>query len=260
MVNHARTLLANLAPGNLQGFGEEFIEPTFVPIRLPHSVQQVRSVLFGSAPDRWMINYRCCQLLQLLHGTTLVSLLTDLDPRLTYNQPASGISSLFDPVSYLPIVNPATAITISGNPEAPDRHGGMRHLFEIVRLDSDTVSVHRASPPTSKTVMSITLTSGVSEPLALIGSGYTCRILTATPVDTIVFVEVLNRPMSNVGALLPAVERLGAATIVDLFRLGNGYPFNSLYELWRKEKETPLRLAALVLAVIYRTEEVRKSG
>lgn len=87
MINHGRSLLLN---ANGSSFvrddvpGEEYIPPDFQSVRLPTSIQRVRSVLFGDRPDRLMLNYRTRELLQLLHATELREFLTDLDPRITY--------------------------------------------------------------------------------------------------------------------------------------------------------------------------------
>jgi hypothetical protein len=57
VLNHFRTLLVNVS-ANGEDIAEEKIPSNFTPARLPTCVQAVRRVLFGSSPDRAMLNYR----------------------------------------------------------------------------------------------------------------------------------------------------------------------------------------------------------
>lgn len=87
MINHARTLLMNVAgaPGFNGELGEEIVPPDFIPAALPGSINTLRRTLFGADPDRVMLNYRARQLMQVLHSTPLVEYVTSLDSRITYD-------------------------------------------------------------------------------------------------------------------------------------------------------------------------------
>ena len=66
MFNHIRTLLLNLPPVvAASGFpGEEIVPDTFQSLTLPGYLQTARAALFGTNPDRAMLNYRLRQFLQ----------------------------------------------------------------------------------------------------------------------------------------------------------------------------------------------------
>lgn len=251
MINHARTLLANLPPGSLGDFAEEFIPDGFLPVRLPHAVNQARRILFGADPDRWMVNYRCRQLMTIVHATTLAAMVTALDPRVGYS-----MMDLVNPALYVPLVS--RTLRVVGSPLAPDRSGQMHHLFQVEVLDENTVSILRLSPPSAKALLRYTLTSDLSEPLPLPGSGYSVRLSGGS--SGVLSVEVLNRPTAELGTLVSTFALLSDASVVSLFHAGKGQPFDKLYSVWQREKETPLRIAALTLAVIYRSEEARTGG
>jgi hypothetical protein len=46
--------------------------------------------------------------------------------------------------------------------------------------------------------------------------------------------------------------------LVELFGLSRSEPWNTFRELWRRHQETPYQLGGALLALIYRTEEVRR--
>lgn len=85
MINHARTLLLNIAPDttNIDMLGEEFIPP-FNVLRVPHYLKTPRRIIFGSDPDKVFLNFRAFELLTLIHQTELAEFLYALDPRITY--------------------------------------------------------------------------------------------------------------------------------------------------------------------------------
>lgn len=85
MINHARTLLLNLAASSFDDDCEEFIPSTYTPVNLPPTLQQVRVYFFGRNPDRFACNMRVRQLLTLLNQTSFRKIVTDLDPRVTYD-------------------------------------------------------------------------------------------------------------------------------------------------------------------------------
>lgn len=101
MVNHVRTLLANLASYGVIGagapVGEEYIDPAFVPLDLEKdSVQaMVQRALFGSRPDRWMSNYRVHQLLNIIAHSSLESRVLDLDTRISYVVPSPAVVEFY---------------------------------------------------------------------------------------------------------------------------------------------------------------------
>ncbi len=58
MYNHVRTLLLNRKGAAIPPpyLAEEAVPPTFAPVRLSTALETCRRVLFGTDPDRYMMN------------------------------------------------------------------------------------------------------------------------------------------------------------------------------------------------------------
>ncbi len=256
MLNHYRTLLANVPPGDGEP-AEERVPAGFAPVRLPDSVRAVRRVLFGENPDRAMVNYRCRQLLAGVHASPLADWVTRLDPRITYD---FADVSLVAPAVFRPVVvqtaGTAAKLTVLGAPTPPDVTGRMRSAYEVDVLSTSTVSVFRQTEPVSKTILKFSLVGGASGPLPLPGAGYSFRLYTDNP-GAMWAVDVYNRPARDAADLLADLESVGDARLTALFGLEAGEPWATLRRVWREARETPLRLAAAVTAAVYRTEEAR---
>lgn len=101
-----------------------------------------------------------------------------------------------------------------------------------------------------------------------IGAG---KMLLETPINfdvtelqTIVaqwYVILRANPTPAILDIIPALTSLGETTFLDLFGLDNREPYVTFKNLWLDHPLPAYRLAGLVLAVIYRTEELRaKNG
>lgn len=257
MINHFRTLLANLPAGG-SDLGEEKIPDSFRPVTLPDTVVAVRRVLFGDTPDRAMVNYRCRQLLACVHSSVLAEWVTKLDPRVAYD---FLDRELVGPAPYTPRVlqtsGPAAKLTVLGAPAAPDSTGVMRLAYTVDVLSEATVSVYRHTDPAGKTIYDYAVTGGASQPLVLPGAGYSVRLYTDDPGSEWT-IDVYNRPQRDVGELAVALESIGDAHVVNLFGVEAAEPYTTLRRVWRASRETPLRVAAAVIASVYRTEESRR--
>lgn len=103
MINHARTLLANLAPLpkvtelrsadlKLVDQLEEWIDRDYVPLQGNLAVVKLREALFGPNPSRHSVNYRTRQLLTILHSNrTFERLIVRLGKQITYNDYTSTV-------------------------------------------------------------------------------------------------------------------------------------------------------------------------
>lgn len=97
-----------------------------------------------------------------------------------------------------------------------------------------------------------------------IGAG---KLLLETPINfnvtelqTIVaqwYVILRANPSPAILEAIPALESLGETTFLELFGLSNAEPYATFKNLWLDHPLPAYRLAGLVLAVIYRTEELR---
>jgi hypothetical protein len=264
MLNHARTLLLNrdgdTAPGP-EFFGEEAVPATFKELELPTYLDEIRARLFGSAPDRSMLNYRLWQFMRLLHASELESFVTDLDPRVTYVD--SRRTDLAAPTSYVPNVLQLSAgiapFHIQGDPAPPDGVGQVYHQYRVTVLSSSTVRVTQQTNPTKSDVFDYVFTSGLSDAQPLGDSGYSFMLGT-DEAGAEWRVEIHNRPTFDLGSIATMFESIGEPVLIELFGLAPREPFRTFQNLWEQNKEVPMRLGGLLLATIYRTDEVLKKN
>ena len=151
----------------------------------------------------------------------------------------------------------AAELAVLGTPWPPDVTGRMRLSYAVDVLSESSVSVYRNTAPAAKLVFDYALTGGASQPVPLSGSGYSFRLRTDNPGAGWA-VDVYNRPARDPGDLLGDLEKVGDAKLVALFGLEAVEPWVTLRRVWREARETPLRLAAVVTAAVYRTEEARR--
>lgn len=258
MINHFRTLLGNTA-GPVVPAGEAGAEyiPPFRPLTLPGYLVTLRQRLFGAAPDPFLLRYRLHQLLAVVHATPLEEYVRALDTRLTYLPPGDDLA---DPALYRPRVHPlggtaADLLTVGGIAAAPDGTGRSSHAFRIAPAGAGTVRIQAQRPPFSNLV----LAAAPGTALALPGAGYTVRLGTADP-GAAWLVEVTNRPQRDLGQIVADCALVGEPVLRSLFGAFPVEPYRTFANLWTAQAETPLRLAALVTALVYRTEEVRTRG
>jgi hypothetical protein len=71
-------------------------------------------------------------------------------------------------------------------------------------------------------------------------------------------IETIAKPAPILTTALPTLEILGEPLFLELFGLSSDEPFNTFRNLWSDHPQAIYRLAGLTLAVIYRTEVIRK--
>lgn len=253
MLNHARTLLLNLAgnsvaPANTPG--EEPIPSSFLSQTLPTYLSALHRQLFGAIPDRWMLNYRGQQLFNMLLATELHQFCEQLDARFTYAKPPPDFLS---PSLYLPQVvstNPASVLVVSGAPQAPDAVGRMQRSWTVTLLDSNTASVRDVTFP-NQTQYDFTVTSGLSSAIPL-GAGYVAA-LNGDPAD-LWAVSALLQPQRSLGEIAANLATLGEDVFIQLFGTALVEPYLTFSNLWRYNPELPYKLGGLLLAMIYRLD------
>ena len=262
MFNHARTLLMNVDGPNSPGedyLGEELVPRTYRKLELPTYLDHVRMLLFGSDPDRAMLNYRAKQFMTLLHTTELEQAVLDLDSRITYD--AADENHLVSDDVFLPVVtqhggSESDVMTIIGEQMTPDPVGRLRYHLVIDVLAPDTVEVKRLVPVLSSHVFDLVLTNQLSQKIDLVGTGYSFFINTDSP-GAAWQVRGYMRPRWDLGQLAAMLEYAAEPTMLSLFGLTNEEPWKTFRELWFDHPELPYSLGGLLLAVIYRTEEIR---
>lgn len=259
MVNHLRTLLINrngpvIPNGTIPG--EEYIPP-YRAVILPSYLQALRIRLFGANPDWPMLRYRMRQFLPIVHATPLEEYVFALDRRITYDLDATDFVSntIFQPVVNQISGTAEDILTVLGTPTAPDISGRIYQSYSIVPTGSGTVAVQTLQPPIQQ--QEIPFAPG--DLITLPGAGYTFRLTTDNPGASWL-VEITNRPSVDPGVIVASVAVSGETNFLQLFGAAPVEPYLTFSNLWSTQKISTLRLAALLLAIGYRTEERRVTG
>jgi hypothetical protein len=271
MINHARTLLANLPFNDFERIGEEIIDPRFVPKVTTSSsaVTTIRRILFGSNPDAEMINYRCRQFMGLLHASELVSYVTGLDSRITYDLTDAQLfqNSLFQPTVATVASAGATVVFAGGQPNLPDYSGKLLNRWRM-RLTSIS-----AGPIASVvvTTFGVNTDTNFSPPVDANGISSTVQLPTSTLLAYLAWPEnnplsattgewlitARSRPQLSFAELESAARGAGEA-VIGLFGRGSstGYtePLSTFYSLWQTHPLIEYRFGALLLALVYQMD------
>lgn len=255
MLNHCRTLLANLPALNDDGafyLAEELIEPTFRPRpALPAAAAAVRAVLFGTDPDRELINYRLRSLFTLLHASPLAEHVRAFDPRVTYD--TGQDARLFSGHLFVPQVR-----QLSGSEAAPLLYraattapaGRLRRTYTVTTLGAGRVAVTGEG---SNSISELTLASGWTPGIALPGSGHEIR-LPVLDAGRSWLVTIRTRPAGGPAQLLARLNGLSATALADLFGTATREPDLSWRNLWYQSSSPVLRLGAILLAAVRQLE------
>ncbi len=264
MYNHGRTLLLNLNGDSSPGedyLAEELVPKDYRRVNLPSYLQLIRSRLFGADPDRAMLNYRLRQYLAVIHSTELGQFLLDLDPRVTYG--AAVEDTLTRAGTFTPRIRQSggalASLYLLGEPGSPDSVGRIRYDFDVAVLSNTTVEVKRVVPYAKSWISTLTLADGLSNILDLPGTGYQFRLNTNNPAARFV-IDGYLRPQWDLSQILAMLKQIGETTTVQLFGVDNQEPYQTLRNVWNDHPESVYQLGALLVAVVYRTEEVRSRG
>lgn len=256
MFNHARTLLVNLsgASGYFPDYpGDELIPADYRQLELPTYLDIFRMRLFGASPDRAMLNYRAAQLLQMIAATELQAYVLALDPRLTYDVSRDLIrEELFQPK--VKRTQGTGQLTLLGSASTPDASGQSTYQFQVEIADGD-VTVQRLSFPATTKTEPVVLTNSLSQIITLPYSGYSFRVNTVNPARWTI--RGFLRPTFSLGEIAQGLRSIGEPYLLQLFGVADVEPFVTFRNCWYKHPEFAYQLGGLVLALIYRTEELR---
>ena len=249
MINHARTLLLNLAgPAEAdERPGSEYIPP-YAPVSLG-KFQPLRDVLFGTSPDTEGLLYRTAQYMAFLHATDHVESILKLDPRFTYD-------------AYQPHLLPARIQTVDitgsrklkveGTAVGQPFVGRAKYRWDIQATGLTDVAI--TDPNGTKQHLALSLQTRYSIPFKLAEPNLWMRFdmaggLTPGEVWTVQY-RVAPEP-----SLDQVLEKTKTLSLDGLF--GDQEPYKSFGNLYRQHPTRPLQLVGLLLALIYRTEELR---
>lgn len=268
-INRARSVLLNLdGPSpDPTAPGEEFLPASFKAIPLPTTLQTVRRILFGSQPDRLMLNYRLREIMSLLHCSELAEYVLALDPRVTY-WPLTD-QSLFDATFGLQITQVAglaAKLAVLGSPQPNHSLGQLRQNWRLEITTTDQATIARRTLPLTTTIATFTVTSGLSSAIALPGSNLTACIQPANPgwfaymAGAAWDITSTVRPSLRLEDLLVTLDTaLGDVAVADIFGSVPVEPYRTFLNLWRNHPWLAYRLGGLLLAVIYRTDALRST-
>jgi hypothetical protein len=316
VINHARTLLLNIAsksyqPGTL---GEEYV-PQYSPAALPTYLTTARKILLGTDPDKVFLNFRMHELLSFIHQTALGEFVYALDPRITYDTTATSefftAQQQINLRRVLGLTN--TRLFLSGVVKADNITGrAYRNYFiDVTFTNGDYRLTVAAESTRDELVESLDWlqsdaatgdTSGLSVPVTLPNTALSVSISTPQVIPPVLLMEdyydllkeddydielepgedpsplqlrrmaltgteiigkwqleTYARPDSAITTCLPRLEFLGEPFYLELFGVGNTVePYATFKNIWFDSKNPTYRLAAFVLAVIYRTDAIRK--
>jgi hypothetical protein len=147
MINHARTLLANLSgvdrppPGT---YGEEYIPPAYRPRPADQALGLVRRTLLGADPDGLYLNQRLRLLTLACHSTPSVdAYFRSLDPRLTY-LPGEDPIAWGQTVQVVPEYPSTLTLFLAGDARADDLTGISVFGYEVAATAGELVVVDLA--------------------------------------------------------------------------------------------------------------------
>jgi hypothetical protein len=245
----------NGGPPNFMIPGEQAVDLSYRQLPLPQYLTTIRAQLFGTAPDRYMLNYRCQQFLAIAHASTLAPYLTFLDSRISYDFTTPALITRGTQTS-TQLAGAADALILQGVPVAPDLSGVMHYQQQIALPSASVARVTGLVPASEYTDTPLTFTNGLSNLVPLPGTGFSF-FLTADDVTQVWNVDIVNIPQLTIGQLLQNVQSAAAPALDQLFA-GPMEPFVTCRNLWESWNETPLKTAALLVAIIYRMEVLRR--
>jgi hypothetical protein len=262
MINHARTLLLN-RPGNTRPlptfFGEELVPAEFRPVDLTGSLASLHQALFGTNPDDAGMNYRLWEYMRLLHSTDFVAYVTDLDSRFTYmHERPIDLNAFGTIVTPNNDIAEAATTSVVGAPNLGARDNQLREHWEVEALTNNFVrSTRRSTQQTEDT--ELLFTDGLSNQAFMAGeTEFSLRFQASLVGGERWDVVSLLEPQLDFAAVLADVVAIKGATLREVFQ--GGEPFHTFKRLFEQHNLLPYQLSGLLLALIYRTEEIRTSG
>lgn len=264
MINHARTLLMNVSGESARPDlpGEEYVPPDYRPKRLPTAIATVRRILFGTDPDRLCLNYRLREYMTLLHSTELDEYVRQLDPRVTYWPPSQREILLGEATNIVTRVSgPGSSRLYVLGDDTPDmRTGRCLQEWQLRVVDADTLQIDRHTRPLSQTDVELTTDGELTQAIQLPGSPISVRLSDpGQQVGAVWTVETRVRPDVGLGDVFTRLRTgIGEPALLSIFGVDNAEPYVTFKNLWRDHTQLPYQLGGLLLATIYRMDEVRR--
>ena len=283
-----------------RGSAAEYVPNNFSPVKLPNALEIVRRTLFGvSSAANDAVLFRVRELLRYIHETELGDYIYALDSRVTYwpETSTSALAALQQIyVRQTAGVKQTLAVGGSLNNTSPRTNTLEQYIVTLTDTDFSARST-TSSEPTTSVVLSGGLIPALRLPatsLKVVPNGLSALAppefsAAATELDDILIFEdyatpnviadesaeagtpeaatdavwsvtVLSRPQSAITTLLPILEMLGEPVLLELFGVADIEPYVTFKNLWFDHPLPVYRLAGFVLALIYRTDSIRKQN
>jgi hypothetical protein len=257
VINHARTLLLNRDGASRPApdfFLEEYVDPEYVALQLPAFLAAFHSVLIGGADDA-AANYRLWQCARILHTTEFAEYVTALDTRVTYLHGRSIVNESFGARAEA-LDSGAQALEVffageaeTGSPQALYHEWLLELTGSLLRstdvrggfMREDTVSL------VDELTELVPLAGQASLQVRLRGS--------ALPASASWRIVSLAPPQGDLSDLLDPLGDVVERYSAEFFSTKE--PYRTFKELWDKHVYIQYRLSGLLLAYVYRAEEVR---
>lgn len=270
--------------------GYEYIPVEFRPLMLPTALSTIRRVLFGSNPDQRFLNLRSRELLHYVHQTPAAEYLYKLDKRITYwPEPTASNFQFQTGIEISQIRGAPRAAAFGGEFTANNSTGRAHRQYTIGFVNADEVPIaleeqsdryllietdDKVLNELSSDFMSLS-TDTVNELRIKDKQLLSDKIPTITLPETNVrvkfadlptdpdtydgrwYVKLTANPAPAITTLMPTLELLGEPVFLELFGLTDDEPYATFKNLWFDHPLPAYRLAGLVLAFIYRVENVR---
>lgn len=262
MINHARTLLINRSGGkqNLADLGEEFIPTDYISLELPVWLRSFWETLFGANPGNIYRNYVADQLLRIIYATDYWPYLLTFDSRITYGPDEPGE---FAKTNYnLSWSLSSTVLDVSriGEIIADNKTGIMRWSWSLSML-AGVATIKNLQSKEEHTANIARLNEQLSAELPLPGSSVSILLfmnsINSSNWNASGTVDLLAKPSEALPDKLKRAGKLGDH-FFKLFGRTGEEPFVTFSNMWTYGSLAEAT-AGLVLAMIYRTEEIRKT-
>jgi hypothetical protein len=256
MINHARTLLLN-RDGDKRPvatfFGEEYVPELFRTVDLPSELVTARDALLGNNPDDAGINYMVWQYMKLLHSTEFEDYVLALDTRITYMNKKTLVAFPFGPS----VDNNGIALQFQGAPALGGSDGRLQESWQIEQLSQGSYRLTNMHTGFSTTEV-VNVTDGLTDYMAIPGhSSYNVRVAVDSVTTGLWFITYTAKPQATLDpiARLAQFSNTGAAVKVAVFPSRD--PFKLFAKLWEDESRFAYKVSGVLLALIYRIEELR---
>jgi hypothetical protein len=264
MINHGRTLLLNRDGANRpdpEFFLEEYVPTDYKAVDLTSSLYAVHKSVFGEGADDAYANLRAWQSMRAIHSTEFVSLIYELDPRVTYINSRSLVDAE-RPYEAVPANNIASGYEafLAGEPQVSLANPRIDYNWEVEAISPFTVRVTdmHARKVSEQTTLFV---DSLSSPIVMTGQqsvNVRIRSSSTLPVGGVWRVTLQARP-TDFSDVIAALSALSDEVTLALFGSGEE-PYATFRELWDKHNYFHYRVSGILLALIYRTEELRTGG